>query len=240
MIFILSVVPSRFPAATSHFELTAVRSNLWTCLGVVITWGSAEVLVNKAACAITFKKEALVTCWAELSKLIECDAFTTSSKDAGAGGFCELKSANLHLWNFKEAFIIGDLSNKNGDCLSFLAVKSCSKAAKRVWAPVCAGNAKAMSNLSIEVIACAASKECVKIVEHLHLGISCLWLLPLFTGNSVIKINTHCKRETKPLFQYNYWSARILLKNGIIAYLIVCSSYTFSVNYDSCVILLGL
>ena len=187
----LGLVETSLPASTSHFELTAVSTDLWACLGVVITGSGTEVTDGFTTLAVAFKKDALLASWAEESKLIEGHALTTSSDDTATSNLGELEGANLHAWDDKKTLVIDDLANDDGDGFGILLLEGGGKTGKGVWTTVGPGDAKAMSNLTIEIVTSAASEERVKVVEHLHVDIISLRLLPDLAGDSVININTH-------------------------------------------------
>ena len=185
------MVQPALPPATGHFELPAVSTDLWPGLAVVVTWGGAEVLASLSLGPVTLKKDALVTSWPLDGELVEGDAPALSSDDAGPSGLGELESADGHLWNDKESFVVDDLANNNGDSLGLLTLEGKSKPGDGVWTAVCVGKAKAMSNLLVEVTAGAAGDVAVKIEEHLHVDIGSSWLAAGLAANTVVHINTH-------------------------------------------------
>ena len=203
----LDVVQPALPPATGHFELPAVSADLWPGLAVVITWGGAEVLAGLSLGPVTLEEDALVTSWPLESELVEGDAPALSSDDAGASGLGELESADGHLWNNKEPFVVDDLANNNGDGLGLLTLEGKSEPGDGVWTAVCVGEVEAMSNLLVEVVARAASEVAVEIVEHLHVHIGSGWLAAGLAANAVVHINTHGSKgrpcQNRPTIQKN-------------------------------------
>ena len=187
----LDVVQPALPPATGHFELPAVSADLWPGLAVVVTWGGAEVLASLSLGPVTLKKDALVASWPFEGELVEGEALALSSDDAGPSGLGELESADGHLWNDKEPFIVDDLANNDGDGVSLLTLEGESKPGDGEWTAVCVGEAKAMSNLLVEVAAGTAGDVAVKVEEHLHVDIGSGWLAAGLAANAVVHINTH-------------------------------------------------
>ena len=189
----LDVVQPALPPATGHLELPAVSADLWPGLAVVVTWGGAEVLASLSLGPVTLEKDALVASWPLKGELVEGDAPALGSDDAGASGLGELESADGHLWNNKEPFVVDDLANNNSDGLGLLTLEGKSKPGDGVWTAVSVGKAKAMSNLLVEVAAGAAGDVAVKVEEHLHVNIGSSWLAAGLAANAVVHINTHGK-----------------------------------------------
>ena len=185
------MVQPALPPATGHLELPAVSADLWPGPAVVVTWGGAEVLAGLSLGPVTLEEDALVTSWPLESELVEGDAPALSSDDAGAGGLGELESADGHLWNDKESFVIDDLANNNGDGLGLLTLEGKSEPGDGVWTAVSVGKAEAVSNLLVEVAAGAAGDVAIKIEEHLHVDIGSGWLAAGLAANTVVHINTH-------------------------------------------------
>jgi hypothetical protein len=88
----------------------------------VLVGTHAEVLDGLASILGTTEQEGVASSGGTESQLIQSQALTTGSKDAGAGGGGETESGNGDLRDLEEAVVVGDGTNDNDGLAGLVAL----------------------------------------------------------------------------------------------------------------------
>lgn len=116
-VILLFFVSTRCSSATSSFEFTSFRSNVWSCVWVWHTGSLSEVSTGFASCTFALNENGIFTGWGNQGQLIECHNFATELCDAFTSWIGDTECANSQFWNFQQSQVICHGSNNYSDCV---------------------------------------------------------------------------------------------------------------------------
>jgi len=130
-------------------------------VGVVDGGGMSEMGKSFTALGST-EENSVGSSWGTKGKLVESDALSSSGDDTLSGGLSERKSTYRQLWYLKHAYIVGYLSNNNGN-LSVLVLHVLRKTVKSDRRLVDLGHMKTLYYGCAKLRISTTSKELIKL-----------------------------------------------------------------------------
>lgn len=151
--------------ATGLLELAALAANVG--LGVAVGGaGDTEVLDGLAGVLAATEEKAVLALRLEHGELVEGEALTTGSDDAGTGALGEAEGADAELGALLHADIVSDGGHGHGNAGLLLVAHEEANAADRHGGAVDAAHVHALEDLLVELGLSAASKEGVQLHEE--------------------------------------------------------------------------